>query len=147
VFRGRYEHTLDGKGRLALPAAVRRQLADQPELVITTHISAPCLVAHPVRDWEEFESRLAERPQFDPGVMLLRRLYVGSAKDCPIDRQGRVLIPSELREYAGIEREAYWVGSIRTLELWSPDRWAEQVEASREAVSDELLAKLSELGI
>ncbi|MGF1508504.1 MAG: division/cell wall cluster transcriptional repressor MraZ [Myxococcota bacterium] len=147
MFRGRFEHTVDGKGRIALPAAVRRALSEDETLVITTHVSAPCLVAHPLRDWAEFESRLAQRPQFDPGVMMLRRLYVGSAMDCPIDRQGRVLLPAVLRDYAGIQREAYWVGAIRSLELWNPENWAQHVEAARQSISTDLLQKLSELGI
>lgn len=149
MFRGRYEHQLDPKGRLALPAAFRRVLAEAHEgtLVVTAHISSPCLVAYPVREWEQFELRLSQLPQFDRNVMLLRRLYVGSAMDCPVDRQGRVLIPPVLRTHAGLEREAYWVGGMKTLEIWSKAAWDASVEAMRAEVDLDVLGKLGELGI
>jgi len=149
VFRGRYEHQLDPKGRLALPAAFRRVLAQSHEstLVITAHISSPCLAAYPVPEWEQFELRLSQLPQFDRNVMLLRRLYVGSAMDCPIDRQGRVLIPPVLRAHAELEREAYWVGGMKTLEIWSKAAWDDRVEPMRAEVDVDVLAKLGELGI
>lgn len=147
VFRGRYEHSVDEKGRVALPAAFRRVLADESQLVLTTHISEPCLVAYPMAEWRAFEGRLSSLPQFDPDVMVARRLYVGSAMDCPIDRQGRLLLPSVLRDYAGIERDASWVGNIKTMELWSKLAWTEREQGLRSAVAPELLQKLGELGL
>jgi len=149
MFRGRYEHQLDPKGRLALPAAFRRVLNDrsEPTLVITAHVSSPCLVAHPVEEWEQFELRLSELPQFDQSVMLLRRLYVGSAMDCSIDKQGRVLIPPVLRAHAGLEREVYWVGGMKTAEIWSKAAWDASVESMRASVDHDVLSKLGALGI
>lgn len=149
MFRGRYEHQLDPKGRLALPAAFRRVLSQMHEstLVITAHISSPCLVAHPVKEWEQFELRLSEMPQFEKSVMLLRRLYVGSAMDCPIDRQGRILVPPVLRAHARLEREATWVGGMKSLEIWSKAEWEESSARMRDAVDGEVLQKLGELGI
>jgi MraZ protein len=147
MFRGRYEHQLDPKGRLALPAAFRRALGDEGTLVIAAHISSPCLVAHPIREWEQFELRLSQLPQFDRNVMLLRRLYVGSAMDCPIDRQGRVLVPPVLRAHAGLEREVYWVGGMKTAEIWAKAAWDEGVESMRAEVDDTVLSKLGDLGI
>lgn len=149
MFRGQYEHQLDPKGRLALPAAFRRVLAQTHEstLIVTAHPSSPCLVAYPVAEWEQFELRLSELPQFDQSVMLLRRLYIGSAMDCPIDRQGRVLIPPVLRNHAGLEKEAYWIGGMKNVEIWSRATWDESYASMREAVDDDVLAKLGELGI
>lgn len=149
MFRGRFEHTLDGKGRLALPAPFRRALqeAQADTLVVTTHIASPCLVATPVSEWERFEERLAQLPQFDPGVMLMRRLYVGSAHDCPVDRQGRLLIPPPLRAHANLERDVVWVGGMKTIEIWSKDRWQQDVESKRADVTPDMLDKLGALGI
>lgn len=149
MFRGRYEHTIDVKGRLAFPSSFKKELAELGEdpLVVTTHISSPCLVAYPLPEWERFEERLSKLPQFEPSVMTLRRLYVGGAMECPIDKQGRVLIPPVLREYARLEREVYWVGAMKTLEIWSKPAWNELVEREREKVSQEVLTKLGELGI
>jgi MraZ protein len=150
MFRGRYEHTIDPKGRLALPSTFRKELAaigeDEP-LIVTTHISSPCLVAYPLPEWQRFEERLAKLPQFEPSVMMLRRLYVGGAMECPVDKQGRVLIPPVLREFAKLEREAYWVGAMRTLEIWSKPKWHEVIESAREQVDRGVLEKLGELGI
>ncbi|MBK8013392.1 MAG: division/cell wall cluster transcriptional repressor MraZ [Deltaproteobacteria bacterium] len=149
MFRGRYEHQLDVKGRLALPAAFKKTLLDAGEsnLVVTPHISSPCLVAYPTAEWEAFEKRIAKLPQFDPSVMMLRRLYVGGAMDCAIDRQGRVLIPQILRDHAAIQREAFWVGGMRTLEIWSKTNWETLVEHARPDVGPDVLAKLGELGL
>lgn len=149
MFRGRYEHSVDAKGRLALPSAFKKALAKSEEelLIVTTHISSPCLVAYPTGEWEAFEQRLAKLPQFEPSVMMLRRLYVGGAMECAIDKQGRVLIPPVLREYAGLEREACWVGGMKTLEIWSKKNWMEIVEGARRDVGADVLAKLGELGI
>ena len=151
MFRGRYEHSVDAKGRMALPSAFKKALGGtgEEQLVVTTHISTPCLVVYPPSEWTAFEARLAKLPQFDPSVMALRRLYVGGAMECAIDKQGRVLVPAVLREYAGLEleRAAYWVGAMKTMEIWSPSNWHRVVEDSRRAVGPDVLAKLSELGI
>ena len=147
VFRGRYEHSVDGKGRVALPAAFRRALADETQLVITNHISEPCLVAYPMGAWRAFEARLKKLPQFDPNVMAARHLLVGNAMDCPIDRQGRLLLPALLRDNAGIGRDACWVGGLETMELWSKDTWLERERSLRAKVAPELLQKLGELGL
>jgi len=147
MFRGRYEHSVDGKGRVALPAAFRRHLTEGAQLVITTHLSAPCLVAYPEEAWAAFEAKVAALPQFDEGVMALRRLYVGSAMDCPVDRQGRLLLPQVLRAHARIEKEAFWVGGIQTMEIWGKETWSEVVEPQRASVGPAVLQKLGELGL
>lgn len=149
MFRGRYEHTIDAKGRLALPAAFKKELAAQADapLIVTTHISSPCLVGYPLEEWERFEAQLAKLPQFDPSVMTVRRLYVGAAMECPIDKQGRVLIPPVLREYARLERDVYWVGAMQMFEVWSKTSWQEVVERERGTVDKSVLEKLGELGI
>ena len=148
MFRGQYEHTVDAKGRLALPSAFRRTLAERGDgqLVVTKHLSTNCLVAYPQEEWRTFESRLAALPQFDANVMVIRRLYVGGAMDCSIDKQGRVLVPPVLREMVGLEREVFWVGNLATIEIWAKDAWlnyraGDDIDASAAA------AKLGELGL
>jgi MraZ protein len=79
--------------------------------------------------------------------MMLRRLYVGGAMECPIDKQGRVLVPPVLREYAKLDRDVYVVGAMRTMEIWSKEAWHEVVEKARTAVGQDVLQKLGELGI
>lgn len=148
MFRGQYEHTVDAKGRLALPSTFKRTLSERGDgqLVVTSHLSSDCLVAYPPAEWRGFEERLAALPQFDPNVMLIRRLYVGGAMDCTIDKQGRMLVPPVLREMAGLDREVFWVGNLHTIEIWAKDKWlgyreSEGVDAAA------AVAKLGELGL
>jgi MraZ protein len=154
MFRGRYEHSVDAKGRIALPSRFREVLqkryADE-RLVITRHLTDPCLVVYPLEEWEAFEDRLAKLSQVDPKVTVLRRLYVGTAHELSTDRQGRLLCPPDLRRDAAIERDCVWSGNARFLELWSRERYDQNVEAARDKLArgdmKDLLEKLAELGI
>ncbi len=94
-------------------------------MMITTGLD-PCLVAYTMEAWERFETRLASLSQFDPAVVRLKRLYVAPATEVTFDKQGRLLIPANLREYAGLEHDIVWAGMVTTLELWSGKRWKEQ---------------------
>jgi len=150
VFRGRYEHAIDAKGRTSLPSRFREVLAANGDshLVVTTGLE-PCLVAYPMREWIAFEQRLAKLPQFDPNVAMLRRIYVSGAIECELDKLGRILVPAPLRKHADLGREALWAGMGNHIELWSKDRF----EAMREQVLDSeearmaMAARLSELGL
>ena len=150
MFRGRYEHAIDAKGRTSLPARFREvlQAAGDGRLVITTGLDA-CLVAYPMAEWNAFEERLSRLPQFDPQVAQLRRIYVSGAVDVEIDRLGRLLIPSTLRDHAHLERDAVWAGMGKYVELWSKERWGRMQEG---ATSDdvkrlEMAKRLAELGL
>jgi MraZ protein len=150
VFRGRYEHAIDAKGRTSLPSRFREVLAATGEvrLVITTGLDA-CLVAYPMGEWLSFEERLSALPQFDPSVAMLRRIYVSGAVECDVDKMGRVLVPQTLREHAHLQRDALWAGMGRHIELWAKDRF----ESMRsEALADgdkrvEMARRLAELGL
>jgi MraZ protein len=124
VFRGRYEHAIDAKGRTSLPSRFREVLSASGDgrLVITTGLE-PCLVAYPMGEWLSFEERLSALPQFDPSVAMLRRIYVSGAVDCDVDKLGRILVPQSLREHADLKRDALWAGMGRHIELWAKDRF------------------------
>jgi MraZ protein len=148
VFRGGYEHAIDGKGRVSLPARFREALdglKEEPPLVATTS-NELCLRAYPLSVWREFEAKLGQQPQFNQSVRRLTRHFVGNAQDLPIDGMGRVLIPPPLREYAGIQKEVVFVGQVKFIEIWSKERW----EKARTQVLDGLptdLQALSDLGL
>lgn len=150
MFRGRYEHAIDGKGRTSLPSRFRDVLAASGDsrIVITTALQ-PCLIAYPIAEWTAFEQRLSELPQFDESVAMLRRIYVASAVDCDVDKLGRLLIPATLRQHAGLQREATWAGMGKHIELWDTARY----DALRDAVlNDEekrqaMGRRLAELGL
>jgi division/cell wall cluster transcriptional repressor MraZ len=87
VFRGRYEHAVDEKGRTSVPARFREVMSAHGDVhVVLTSGLDPCLVAYPMREWLAFEDRLAKLPQFDPSVAMLRRIYVSGAVECEIDK-------------------------------------------------------------
>lgn len=150
MFRGQYEHAIDGKGRTSVPSRFREVLAADGEsrLVITTGLE-PCLVAYPMSEWTLFEERLSALPRFDPSVAMIRRIYVSGAVEVEVDKVGRVLIPASLREYAGLSRNALWAGMGKHLELWAKERF-DELRAS--VLSDaeqrlEMARRLAELGL
>lgn len=156
MFRGRHEHSVDAKGRIALPARFREALAqryDDARLVITMHLKDPCLVVYPLAEWEAFEDKLAKLSQLDPKVTMLRRMYVGMAHECTLDTQGRVLVPPELRRDAKLEGagDAVWSGAARIIELWSKPVYEAHVEGVRSKLEagelEDAVAKLAELGL
>jgi MraZ protein len=123
VFLGRYEHTIDSKGRLAIPARYRAAL--ERGLVITRGIDR-CLTIYPLAAWEALAEKVNGLPLADANARALRRLFFAEAVDATLDGQGRVVVPAALRAYAGIAEQATIVGMNTAIEVWSPARWAEQ---------------------
>lgn len=150
MFRGQYAHAIDEKGRTSVPSRFREILAAQGEsrLVITAGVD-PCLVAYPMKEWIAFEDRLSQLPRFDPSVAMIRRLYVSGAVEIELDKVGRLLVPKELRDIGGLEREALWAGMGQHFELWSKERFdglRAQVLAD-EKTKQNLAQRLAELGL
>lgn len=148
VFRGQYEHAIDGKGRTSVPSRFREVLEGQSRLVITTGLE-PCLVAYPMTEWTLFEERLSALPRFDPSVAMIRRIYVSGAVEVEVDKLGRVLIPAALRDYAGLARNALWAGMGKHLELWAKERF-DELRASvlaDPAQRMDMARRLAELGL
>jgi MraZ protein len=141
VFLGRYAHSLDVKGRLAIPARYREALAEG--LVLTRGIDR-CLALYPLDAWRPLAEKVASLPLTDADARNFRRLVFAAAADLLLDGQGRVLIPPDLRRYAELEREALIVGVDTAIEIWSPARWAE-VEASLDADGVEIAQRLGSL--
>jgi len=123
VFLGQYEHTIDAKGRVALPARYRERLASG--VVVTRGFDA-CLLVYPLEQWTPLAERVASLSISDPDVRALRRLLFADAADLDLDRQGRILLPASLRDYAGLDREAVVVGMHSFIEIWSPEAWSHQ---------------------
>jgi transcriptional regulator MraZ len=147
VFRGRYEHNVDRKGRTSLPARFREILSARgDERVIVTCGLDPCLQAYPVAEWQAFEERLAKLPRFEPHVVRIKRLYVSGAVETPVDRQGRILLPGSLRDHAGIDRDVLFAGMVDHIEIWASERWRDHSQATDDERA--ALAKaLADLGL
>ena len=120
MFMGEYNHTVDAKGRLIVPSKFREQLGD--EFVVTKGFDS-CLFVYDNTEWTEMEKKLTALPVTTASARKLNRFFLASATTCEVDKQGRILIPSVLREYAGIEKDAVLVGMGSHLEIWSKDRW------------------------
>ncbi len=124
MFRGRYEHSIDAKGRTSVPSRFREVMVagGDSRLVLTTGLDR-CLVAYPMGEWLAFEKRLSELPQFDADVVMLKRIYVSGAVECEVDKVGRILIPAALRKHAGFSRDALWAGMGTYVELWAKEEF------------------------
>lgn len=147
MFRGVFEHQIDGKGRTSFPAKLRETLVGSYDdrLILTTALD-PCLHAYPVREWEALENALAKRNPMEPGVKSLLRLYVASAMEVQVDPLGRVLVPPNLRAHAHLEKAVIWAGMVKVIELWSKDGWSRaQEEARTVADSADVMRVLGEL--
>ena len=147
MFRGRYEHTIDAKGRTSLPARYRDVLAGMGERrIVLTNALDTCLNAYAMPKWIEFEDKIAKLPRFDPAVQQLKRIYVSGAVECEVDDSGRILIPPTLRDYAGLSKDVLWAGSGEYAELWDKKTWQAQFEIEDEA-RKAIASRLSELGL
>lgn len=127
MFRGQFAHSIDAKGRVAVPSRFREVLAGSGDqrLVITPALFDPCIHVFPLRAWEELEEKVSQMKQFDPHVVRFRRLYLSAAVDCELDKQGRLLVPPQLRDHASLSKEVLWAGIGNKIELWASERWAE----------------------
>lgn len=123
MFLGRHAHTVDAKGRLAIPARFREELA--AGVVLTRGIDR-CLALYPMTAWEPLADKVNNLPITDPDARTFRRMVFAEAVDLELDAQGRILLPPELRQYAEIDRDAYVVGVNTSIEIWSPARWDAQ---------------------
>ena len=141
MFLGRHAHAVDAKGRMAVPARFRDALADG--LVLTRGIDR-CLALYPMAAWRPLAEKIDALPISDPDARTFRRLVFAEAVDLTLDTQGRILLPPELRAYAGIDRDALVVGVYTSVEIWSPERWA-SVSAALDDDGAEVAQRLASL--
>ncbi len=143
MFLGEFAHSLDSKGRLAIPARFRLQLG---EGAIVTRGLDGCLVIYPAQEWQDYAEKLDKLPSTQPDVRNFKRFIFSGATECEFDRQGRVLIPAFLREYAALDETAVVVGQYSKVEIWSQSRW----DAARPKVEEDgehIAERLSGLGL
>jgi len=141
MFLGRFSHNLDTKGRLAIPAKFRGTLADG--LVVTRGIDR-CLSAYPLSAWQTLAERVSALSISDPDARQFKRMVFAEAMDEELDGQGRIVLPPELRRYAGIAREAVVVGMNTYIEIWDPARW-EAMSAAAEDEGASIAQRLADL--
>ncbi len=132
MFFGEYLYKVDEKGRVPLPPKFRRQMKDG--VILAKGMGEKCIAAYPVAEWERVSDSLAAKAVTQANLRKLNRAIFGSAFSTSFDGQGRVILPSSLREYAGIGDTAIVVGANKCVELWSEDEWkAEKTSAEEQA--------------
>lgn len=140
---GEYEHSLDVKGRLIMPAKLREDIGEK--FIITKGLDG-CLFGFSQNEWSNFEEKLKTLPLTNKNARDFVRFFLSGAIECEIDKQGRFLIASNLREYANMEKDVVIIGVGTRLEIWNKDKWKEY--NSEENISaDEIAENMTMLGI
>lgn len=147
MFNGRFDHSIDEKGRVSIPARFREVLQREGhDRVYITNISLsrePCLDLYPPDEWEKLSVRMSEKAQFDPRIQAFETYYIAGAHEVPVDRQGRILVPSKLREHAKLDREVTFSARRDHFQLWDKQRLVKVLKALEEQMMDpEFFAKL-----
>ena len=143
MFLGEYEHSVDSKSRIAVPAKFRTQL--EGGLVVTRGFER-CLQVYPMEQWQALSERVSSLSLGSTEARQLRRLLFASAFDTEVDKQGRILLPANLREYAGIGDEAVVAGMNTYFEIWSKADWDAAMSELDESGSA-IAAQMAEIGI
>ncbi len=138
---GEYEHTLDAKGRVSMPAKLRR---DMGEAFVVTKGLDGCLFAFSLEEWSNFENKLKALPLSDRNARNFVRFFLAGATECEIDKQGRFLIPANLRTAASLEKETIIIGVGTRIEIWDKSTWLKKDE---EISADEIADNMTMLGI
>ncbi len=141
MFMGEYNHTIDAKGRLIVPSKFREVLGD--EFVVTKGMDG-CLFVFDEPEWKNFEEKLRGLPMIDKEARQFTRFFLAGAASVEVDKQGRILLPSVLRDFAGITKDAVLVGVGNRVEIWSKDRWEGTVTYQD---MEEISRHMIELGI
>lgn len=146
MFRGRFVHTIDAKGRMSLPAGFRSEMQARSEKppILTNLLN--CLALYPHETWLEVENRLAQASQLRPEVQSIQRFLVSGASECPVDGQGRISIPQYLREYAALEREVTIAGVGPRIEFWDKARFDQDLAATQDRYH-EISSVVASLGL
>ena len=140
---GEYEHSLDVKGRLILPAKIREDMGDK--FIVTKGIDG-CLFGFSQNEWTNFEEKLKTLPLTNKNARDFVRFFLSGATECEIDKQGRFLITSNLREYATLEKDAIIIGVGTRIEIWNREKW-KSYNSDENISADEIAENMTMLGI
>lgn len=141
MFMSEYNHTVDTKGRLIVPYKFREQLGD--EFVVTKGMDG-CLFVYANEDWNAFEQKLTSLPLINKEARKFARFFLAGAAQVEVDKQGRILLPANLREFAGLEKDVVLVGVGSRIEIWSRENW-ENMDADSDM--DDIAATMESLGL
>jgi len=143
MFIGEYQHNMDVKGRVAVPAKFRNKLSGG---AIVTRGLDKCLFLFSSEEWEKLAEKIVSLPLTQANSRAFSRLMLAGAADCEIDAQGRILVPDYLRKYASLEKEVVVAGLYNRAEIWDMGRW-NSYKAETEEKSEEIAERMGELGL
>ncbi len=143
MFRGASNHTIDAKGRVIIPARFRKKIQESGSDGLMLSRLDRCLVGYTFDKWQEIETRILSMAQKSEAMRRFRRVFIGGAFDCELDRHERILVPPSLREYAKLERDIVLVGVLDHFEIWSLENWENEnkvmeIDLQQEAVRNEI---------
>ena len=141
MFMGEYNHTIDAKGRMIVPSKFREQLGN--EFVVTKGLDG-CLFVYPNEEWHNIEEKFRTVPLTTKDARKFSRFFFAGAATCELDKQGRILLPAHLREFAGLEKDVVLVGVGSRVEIWSKDKWE---TVNSDADMDEITGAMEGLGL
>lgn len=143
MFIGEYKHSIDEKGRLIVPVKFREKLGDN--FYITKGFDQ-CLFVYPEEEWNKFIEKLDNNPMKKKDARRIQRFFIASANECNLDKQGRILIGSHLRQYSEIEKEVILIGVSNRIEVWSKEKW-DEYNADEDFDISELAEEMEDLDI
>ena len=142
MFNGEYRHGIDDKGRLIMPAKFRDEFHGQ---AVISRAMDPCLNVYTKEGWEEFTGKLLTLSRLDPRVRKMQRILLSGALNCELDKQGRIVVPPNLRDVLGSEKDVCVVGVGPNLEIWNEKAWDEHISEISDDM-ESLTMDLAELG-
>jgi len=143
LFYGEYQHSVDAKGRVIIPSKFRDGLGEK--FILTKGLDN-CLFAYSLEEWSNLEAKLKSLPFTDKDVRAFVRFFFAGATECETDKQGRILIPQNLREYAGLEKDVYVIGVSTRVEIWDKAKW-ENYSSDENMSTENIAEKMAMLGI
>ena len=141
MFMGEFNHTIDAKGRLIIPSRFREELGQ--EFVMTKGLDG-CLFVFPMNEWELFEQKLRTLPLTQKSARKFTRFFVAGATECELDKQGRILLPQTLREFAQLEKDVVLSGNLNRVEIWSKANWTDNNAYDD---MDDIAEQMTDLGL
>jgi len=143
LFYGEYQHTVDAKGRVIIPSRFREGLGER--FILTKGLD-DCLFAYSSEEWSNLESKLKTLPLTSKDARAFIRFFFSGAAECEVDKQGRILIPTNLRDYAGLDKDVYIIGVSTRVEIWDRTKW-ESYSNNEDLSADKIAEKMEQLGI
>lgn len=139
---GEYQHNIDTKGRLIIPAKFREDLGEK--FVVTRGLDG-CLFGYPMEEWHALEQKLKQLPLAKKEARAFTRFFYSAATECELDKQGRILLPQTLRKHADLEKTCFVVGVSERFEIWSEKRWND-FSAETEETFEEMAETMADFG-